>query len=181
MGFRNSAVVVGTSAPVRVVQAQAGDVDCEIRSQSAVDFYVGGSTVSAADGLRVENGQFNAGLRPGDEIWAVSAESGPVQLRVIIRTRLNNSSAVVASGTADAQAVTGAATLVGCSVRETATVAAAAALVLRDGTAATDPARVFIELAANESKQLALPNVEFTNGIFVDRESGTTELVLYYL
>jgi hypothetical protein len=89
-------------------------------------------------------------------------------------------SIVVAAGAGDTQAAIGAFTLVGCSVRESAGAAAAAALVLRDGTGTGDPARFFIELAANESKLLTLPAVEFTNGIFVDRESGTSELVLYY-
>jgi hypothetical protein len=87
----------------------------------------------------------------------------------------------VAAGTADAQATTSAVSIVGVSVREAAATAAAAALVLRNGTAATDPARVFVELAANESKTFELPGVDFPDGVFVDRESGTTELVLYYL
>lgn len=86
----------------------------------------------------------------------------------------------VASGTADVQGVSGYVQLRGVSVRESAATPAAAALVLRDGTLATDPARVFIELVANESKFISLDGtVEFWNGVFVDREAGTSELCLF--
>ncbi|MCP2339176.1 hypothetical protein [Actinomadura rupiterrae] len=88
-------------------------------------------------------------------------------------------SVVVASGTANVQAVTGPFTLVGVSVRENAGTPAAAALVMRDGTTTGDPARVLVKLAASESKLLGPLSVEFASGIFVHRESGTSELVLY--
>jgi hypothetical protein len=87
----------------------------------------------------------------------------------------------VASGAGDVQAVTGAVTLVGVAARETAGSPAAASLVLRDGTDATGAVRVPIELAANQSVAVQLPAVEFATGVFVDREAGTTELVLYII
>lgn len=85
----------------------------------------------------------------------------------------------VASGTGDVAAVTGAATLWGYSVRESAGTPAAATVVVRDGDADTDPARVLIELAADQSQTVRLPAVQFDDGIFIDRVAGETELVLY--
>ncbi|WP_116051684.1 hypothetical protein [Amycolatopsis palatopharyngis] len=87
----------------------------------------------------------------------------------------------VASAATDDQALTGAATLVGLTVRESAGTAAVASVVLRDGTAATDPVIAVVELAANESKVITLPAVAITTGVFVDREAGSSELVLYVL
>lgn len=86
MAFRTSAVTVGTSSASQVLDAQAGDIECEIRTSSAVDFYIGGPDVSASNGLRVENGQFTTRVRPGDELWAISAEAGSVQLRILVRS-----------------------------------------------------------------------------------------------
>jgi hypothetical protein len=86
---------------------------------------------------------------------------------------------VVASGAADAQAVTGPAVLVGYSIRESAGSPAVAAVVLRDGTSAAGPLRLLVELAANQSVAGMLPAVDFADGVFVDRESGSSELVLY--
>ncbi|MCW2767531.1 MAG: hypothetical protein JWO11_3490 [Nocardioides sp.] len=86
-------------------------------------------------------------------------------------------SVVVPAGTGDVQAVTGAAELVGFSVRETT--AAAATLVLRDGTSTAGALQVLMTLAAGSSQTSVLPAVVFSTGIFVDRTTGTTELVLY--
>lgn len=88
----------------------------------------------------------------------------------------------VASGTADAQAFTGAATLVGLVARETdAVTPAVASLVIRDGTAATDPIVAVVKLRASEGQMINLPAVSIADGIFVDRSAGTSELVLYIL
>jgi hypothetical protein len=87
----------------------------------------------------------------------------------------------VASGTADAQAVAGSATLVGFSARENAGTAAAATVILRNGTAATDPIVAVIELAADSSQTEKIPAVDCPNGIYVDRVAGTSELVVYVL
>lgn len=87
----------------------------------------------------------------------------------------------LASGSASAQAITGPVTLAGLSVRETAGTPAAASFVLRDGTSVTDPIRYVAKLVASESRTLALPALTFTTGVFVHREAGTTELVLYVL
>lgn len=85
----------------------------------------------------------------------------------------------VASGTVDAQAVTGSCTLLGICVRENAATPAAAGVILRDGTSVAGPVMVPIKLAASGTVAGPLPAVEFTTGVFVDRETGTTELVLY--
>lgn len=87
----------------------------------------------------------------------------------------------IATGTADAQGVTGAATLVGYSIRESAATAAVATVIIRNGTLATDPAVAIVELAANASTTAALPSVDCSNGVFIDRVAGETELVLYIL
>lgn len=85
----------------------------------------------------------------------------------------------VATGTADAQAVGGAATLLGYSVRESAVVAAFATIILRNGTTATAPVVAVVELAADKSESAQLPAVDCSGGLFVDRVAGETELVLY--
>lgn len=85
----------------------------------------------------------------------------------------------VATGTVDVQGVSGGATLAGYSVRESATVAAAATVILRNGTTATDPIVALIELAANASTAQSLPAIDCPGGVFVDRVAGETELVLY--
>ncbi len=86
MAFRNSSILVDTTTATRILTAQPGDVACEMRTQGALDFYVGGSDVSASNGLRIENGQFQTNIRPGDEIWALSAESTVVNVRVLVRS-----------------------------------------------------------------------------------------------
>lgn len=87
----------------------------------------------------------------------------------------------IASAATDAQAVTGPATLVGLSVRESAGTPAAASLVLRDGTSTAGEIVAVVELAANESKVLLLPAVRIVDGIFVDREAGSSELIVYII
>lgn len=87
----------------------------------------------------------------------------------------------VASGTVDAQGFNGSCALVGVFVRESAATAAAAEVILRDGTAATAPLRLAFDLGANEEQFLNLPAIEFATGVFVDRVAGETELVLYLL
>lgn len=91
---------------------------------------------------------------------------------------------VVASGTGDVQAVSGTKynlRLVGFSVAETAGTAATAEVVLRHGTAATDdPLVAPINLAADGFGTFWYPpGIPCPNGIYVDRVSGTTTLVLY--
>lgn len=87
----------------------------------------------------------------------------------------------VASGTADAQAVSGASTLAGWSVRESAASAAAASVTLRNGTNSASPAVALIELAADASQAVSVPAVDCPDGVFVDRVAGTTEVVLYVM
>jgi hypothetical protein len=85
----------------------------------------------------------------------------------------------VASGTADSAQSAG--TLVGLYVRESAGTPAAAEVVIRNGTTATDPIVYRRELATNENHVVSLPGVDCSAGIFVDRVAGETELVLYVL
>lgn len=87
----------------------------------------------------------------------------------------------VASGNTSVQAVSGPVTLAGLSVRESAGTPAAASFVLRDGTSVTDPIRFVAKLALSESRAVALPALSFNTGVFVHREAGSTELVLYCL
>lgn len=89
-------------------------------------------------------------------------------------TRVN-----VASGTADVQAVSGATELHGYSIRESALVAAAATVILRDGTDATGVPLVYIELAADRSETRRLASIDVATGVFVDRVAGETELTIF--
>ena len=90
-------------------------------------------------------------------------------------------SVVVAAGTADVQAFTGGATVVGYSVREAAVTGAVASAVIRDGTSSAGEPRAFVELAADSAETVELPVVYFSTGIFVDRVAGNTEFVFYLL
>lgn len=85
----------------------------------------------------------------------------------------------VSTGGVGVQAVPGPCTVYGYSVRESAGTAAVATAILRDGTSAAGPARVFIELPADGSQTERIPGVPFYNGVFVDRVAGSTEFVLY--
>ena len=90
---------------------------------------------------------------------------------------LNN----VASGTADAQGATGGndLRLVGYSIKENN--AAAAEVILRHGTADTDPIIASIKLAANasETKFLGSEGLKTPDGVFCERVSGTTVITLW--
>lgn len=85
----------------------------------------------------------------------------------------------VASGTADVQAYTGSGRLFGFSFHETAGTAAAASLILRDGTGATGKIIAVVELVADGSETVGLPGILFTDGVYVDRVAGTTEGAVY--
>lgn len=85
MAFRTSLVSINTSTPTRVLLAVAGDVDCEIRTTGALDFYIGGPDASTSS-LLVQNGEFRTRVRPGDELWAISAESSGFGVRVLVRS-----------------------------------------------------------------------------------------------
>ncbi|MGW0993527.1 hypothetical protein ACWD5V_09490 [Streptomyces sp. NPDC002523] len=85
----------------------------------------------------------------------------------------------LATGTADAQGLSGACTLVGFSARETGGTASAD-VTLRDGTDISGAIKAILRLPANGSQAASLPPVDFTTGIFVDRSgTGSSELVLY--
>jgi hypothetical protein len=90
----------------------------------------------------------------------------------------------IASGTADVQGIAAQANLrlVGFSVTEDAGTAAAAEVILRHGTAATDPELFGITLTADQStREYFGPNgIAVASGVFVDRVAGTTKLTLFY-
>ena len=86
---------------------------------------------------------------------------------------------VVRTGTGDVQAVSGAGTLHGWSARESAGTAAAATVVLRDGTSTAGAPVASIELGPNARASERIPSVGFGTGLYVDRVAGETELSLY--
>lgn len=91
---------------------------------------------------------------------------------------------VVAAGIADVQGVAATANLrlVGYSVRESAATPAAASVSLRHGTLATDPLLLpTVVLAAGGRLEhwFGPDGIACPGGIFVDRATGNTELVLY--
>lgn len=85
---------------------------------------------------------------------------------------------VVASGTADVLAVPSG-VLMGYSIRESATIAAAAVVVLKHGADASGAPIATVSLVADGIAGATLPAVSCPNGIFVDRESGETTVSLY--
>lgn len=90
-----------------------------------------------------------------------------------------SSSIAVVAGTGNVQVTTGSATLVGLSFRET-TAAAVATFVVRDGTTTGDPIKFVANVASGGSSVTMLPAIVFTTGVFLNRQSGTTELVLHF-
>lgn len=93
----------------------------------------------------------------------------------------------VASGTGDAQGVSGATglRLLGFSVRESAGTPATAEIILRHGTDATGTPIAFVNVQANgngddhESQWFGPEGIDVPNGVFVDRISGETHIVLF--
>lgn len=83
----------------------------------------------------------------------------------------------VPSGTADSAHPAG--VLAGINIRESAVVATAAEVIIRNGTTATDPIVYIRQLVGDEQHVVSLPAVACRSGIFVDRVAGTTEIVLY--
>lgn len=84
---------------------------------------------------------------------------------------------VVSAGTTDVQGLLGKCELVGIQVFETA--GAAATVAIHDGTSASGPKRMNFSLAANGIEKQWPPAIPFGTGIWVERLTGTTELVLY--
>lgn len=86
----------------------------------------------------------------------------------------------VAASAADAQALTGAATVVGFAIRETGT--AAGVVQLRDGTSTAGPVIATGGVPISGTAYIPVPAVDVATGVFVDRTgTGVTELVLYVL
>lgn len=89
----------------------------------------------------------------------------------------------VATGTDDVQGVAAAAglRLMGYSVRESAGTPAAAAFNLRNGDGNSDPLLVVGEMASNgtDLRWLGPQGIACPAGVWVERVTGETELVLY--
>ena len=87
------------------------------------------------------------------------------------------------AGTADAPLVPArrGQRLVGFSCREAVAAAAAAAFVLRHGQSAGGRPLLYVNLAADESVRdwYGPQGINCPQGVYVDRESGTTEVVVY--
>ncbi|WP_304455978.1 hypothetical protein [Nocardiopsis sp. YSL2] len=84
----------------------------------------------------------------------------------------------VASGTGGVQAATGAGTLVAF----TATGSAASVVRLHDGTDNTGPVVAVIGVPAGNTAADRLAAVDFTTGVFIDRDvTNASEFVLYLL
>ena len=96
---------------------------------------------------------------------------------------LSSTPTAVAADTADAQGIVGTYNLVltGFSVAETAASAATAEVILRHGTTSSAAMLVApINLEANGfGMYVCDPPVIVPNGVFVDRVSGNTTVVLY--
>lgn len=92
-----------------------------------------------------------------------------------------NVATVIAANTTDVEGLpaTPGLRLMGYSVGETA--GATAVVTIRHGDANGDPAVGHVSLAANGVIVVTLPpgGVACPDGIWIDRESGTTEIVLY--
>lgn len=87
-----------------------------------------------------------------------------------------------ASGTGDATVRSERSTLMGVIVNESAATAAAAEVVIRDGTDATGAEVLRLQVAADESDGIWLgpQGVRCNNGIFIDRTAGTTIVTVYH-
>ncbi len=79
---------------------------------------------------------------------------------------------------ADGQAIAGKASLEGWSVAETA--AAAATVIIRNGTSTSGTAVAYINLAASASQTINLDGINCPNGIFVDVVTGAVSVIIYY-
>lgn len=87
------------------------------------------------------------------------------------------------SDTADVAGPAGRGKLLGFSARESASSAAAASFIIRDGTSTAGPAIAFVELGPDQSINGdwgAIGGIELATGIFIDRTAGTTDITVYY-
>jgi hypothetical protein len=88
----------------------------------------------------------------------------------------------VASGTAGVQAITGAGVLLGYTYNVSAAGAAGTVQYVRDGTDNTGAKLAIIPVGATGGVMVAqIPAIPFTAGLFVDKVTGTSELVLYVM
>jgi hypothetical protein len=84
------------------------------------------------------------------------------------------------TGTADVTLLSGRGHLIGWSLRESATVAAAASVVFRDGSATGNILAIVTPFAADGTDMFTFDSpVRFNEGLYVERESGETEGAVY--
>lgn len=88
---------------------------------------------------------------------------------------------VIAAASTDEQGYLGSTRLIGYVVRETA--AGAATLAIHDGTSASGPKRFNISLASGglEKEFGIFHPLPFDTGIWIERLTGTTEVILYHI
>ena len=83
--FRSAETTVTTTA-VKIFEAVAGDVEIWVNADPNSTYWVGGDDVDTTIGLPLFGPQtpFRTAVRPGDELWAVSA--GSVSVNVLVRS-----------------------------------------------------------------------------------------------
>lgn len=73
--IENEAVTVGTSRAV-ITSARGGRQDIIIQNLSSNDIFIGGSTVTTANGLKVPaNAIYNYTLPSGVSLWAIAGSN----------------------------------------------------------------------------------------------------------
>jgi hypothetical protein len=99
MPFRTIQKDVAADEPVKLLVAEAGDIEVQIRStaygaagaSSGYSFLVGGPEVEGGGGLYVFSGEWNSTIEEGDEIWIAAAETmefrNTTPVTAIIRSR----------------------------------------------------------------------------------------------
>lgn len=92
-------------------------------------------------------------------------------------------SAQLSSGTADVPIRTGSGRLLGWSIGESAGSAAVASLIIRDGVSASGAILAVIELAADASvtQSVGPAGIPFTDGLYVDRVTGSTQGAVWWV
>jgi len=87
----------------------------------------------------------------------------------------------LATATTDVQVMTGSTYLMGFSIKESAGTAAVATLAIRDGTSASAPIVVELELNADQSATMWFGDsgIRIDTGIYVDRIAGETRGAIY--
>lgn len=94
MAFRNIVTHVNGSTTTLLFTAQAGDLECWVDFEDTVTFFIGGSTVDSANGLRVyshagiatADQKFHTRIRPGDELYGWMSLTAGSDAHVLVRS-----------------------------------------------------------------------------------------------